>query len=208
MSYKFPEFKSGNKSFANALNAIVKAAKRHGVNPGGRPGWVETDKGWLPPHIFSDATVEFRWDLIPAPDDEGQFILRYPSVAYSREDIESEVVITNNPMTLANGDWVIAKMAGPIDTFLETPTITIEAADTWDGFPSAHQFGGSEYEWQATRIPIYKVQTFAEGADKKDAIGVGEALSATKLIGPYPTLAFTLAEVPDAGRTRVVPTFV
>jgi len=208
MSYKFPSFKSGNKSFANALNAIVEAARRHGVNPGGRPGWIETDKGWMPPYIFSEQTVEFRWDLIPAPADEGQFILRYPSVTYSREDIESEVLITNDPMTLADGDWVIAKMEGTIETFLTTPEITIEAQSTWTDFPSAFEFGADPYEWAATRIPIYKVETFAEGEDKKDAVAVGEELFATKLIGPYPTLAFTLAEVPGAGRTRVVPTFV
>lgn len=208
MSYKFPSFKSGNKSFANALNSIVEAARRHGVNPGGRPGWVETDKGWLPPYIFSEQKVEFRWDLIPAPEAEGQFILRYPSVTYSREDIESEVAITNDPITLADGSWVIAKMEGPIETFLTTPTITIEAQSTWADFPSAFEFGADPFEWEATRIPIYKVETFAEGADKKDAIAVGEDLFATKLIGPYPTLAFTLAEVPTAERIRVVPTFV
>jgi hypothetical protein len=208
MSYSFPKFKSGNTNFANALNAVVAAAKKHGVNPGGRPGWAETENGWLPPNIFSESTGSFRWDLKRAPDLDDQWILLNPSVTFSREDIEQEVTITNNPFTVDGGYWVVAKLQGPIDTFLETPTITIESVDTWDGFPSAYKFGADPFEWQVTRIPIHRVEALAEEADKKDAISVGEGIYATKLIGPYPTLAFTLATVPNQSKTRVVPTFL
>lgn len=208
MSYSFPTFKSGNTNFANALNAVVAAAKKHGVNPGGRPGWVETENGWMPPYVLSGSTSTFRWDLKRAPDSDDEWILLNPNVTFSRDDIEQEVTITNDPFTLADGYWVVAKMEGPIETFLETPTITIESVDTWDGFPSAYKFGDDPFEWQVTRIPIHRVEALAEEADKKDAISVGEGIYATKLIGPYPTLAFTLATVPDESRTRVVPTFL
>ena len=209
MSYSFPTFKSGNTNFANALNAVVAAAKKHGVNPGGRPGWVETENGWMPPYLLSGSTSAFRWDLKRAPDSDDEWILLNPSVTFSREDVEQEIEITNDPFTLADGDWVVAKMEGPIDTFLETPTITIEKLSTWDGFPSAYEFSASpDFNWEFSRIPIHRVEAFAEDDDKGDAIAVGEGIYATKLIGPYPTLAFTLATVPDESRTRVVPTFL
>lgn len=210
MSYSFPHFKSGNTSFANALNSVVAVIRKHGVNPGGRPGWAETENGWLPPYISeSGGTSSFRWDLKRALGSESEWILLNPSVIFSREDIEQEVTITNSPFTLADGDWVVAKMEGPIDTFLETPLITIEKVSTWDSFPSAYQFGDDPgYEWEFSRIPIHRVQAFAEEDDKGDAISVGEGIYATKLIGPYPTLAFTLATVPGGSRTRVVPTFL
>lgn len=208
MSYSFPKFKSGNTNFANALNAVVAAAKKHGVNPGGRPGWASTENGWLPPHIFSTSTSSFRWDLKRAPDSEDEWILLNPSVTFSRDNIEQEVTITNDPFTLEGGFWVVAKMEGPIQTFLETPTITIESLDTWDGFPSAYKFGADPFDWEITRIPLHYVEALAEDADKKDAIPVGDGIYATKLIGPYPTLAFTLATVPNQSRTRVVPTFL
>lgn len=209
MSYSFPKFKSGNTNFVNALNAVVAAAKKHGVNPGGRLGWVETENGWMPPHLLSGSTSTFRWDLKRAPDSENEWILLNPSVTFFRDDVEQEIEITNDPFTLADGDWVVAKMEGQIETFLETPTITIEKVSTWDSFPSAYQFGDDpHYEWEFSRIPIHRVQAFAEEDDKGDAISVGEGIYATKLIGPYPTLAFTLATVPDESRTRVVPTFL
>ena len=210
MSYKFPVFSVGNKSFVQALNSIVEAARRHGVNPGGRSGWVSTDTGWMPPYIPPNQNkAKFPWDLILAQEEGGMFSLRYPSVTFSREDIEQEIEITNDTFTLADGDWVVAKMEGPIDTFLETPTITIEKVSTWDSFPSAYQFGDDpDYEWEFSRIPIHRVEAFAEEDDKGDAIAVGEGIYATKLIGPYPTLAFTLATVPGGSRTRVVPTFL
>lgn len=210
MSYSFPKFKGGNTNFVNALNAVVAAAKKHGVNPGGRPGWIETADGWMPPYLLSGSTSTFRWDLKRDPDSENEWILLNPSVIFSREDIEQEVEITNDPFTLADGDWVVAKMEGPIETFLETPIITIEKLSTWPGFPSAYGFGtGPDYEWEFTRIPIHRIQAFGEESEeKKDAISVGEGIYATKLIGPYPTLAYTLATVPDQSRTRVVPTFL
>jgi len=208
MSYSFPTFKNGNTSFANALNLLAAAAKKHGVNPGGRPGWVETENGWMPPHIIGGGIGAFRWDLKRAPDSEDEWLLLNPSVTFSREDIEQEVEITNDPFTLEDGDWVVAKMQGPIATFLETPAITIEKLSTWDGFPSAYKFGADPFAWEITRIPIHRVEAFAEEDDKGDAISVGEGIYATKLIGPNPTLAFTLATVPNESRTRVVPTFL
>jgi hypothetical protein len=93
MSYKFPEFKSGNKSFAAALNAIVAAARRHGVNPGGRPGWVETDKGWMPPYILAgEGSGIDAWDLVPF---EEQYKIANPGRIYlDYNDLAQPVTIT------------------------------------------------------------------------------------------------------------------
>ena len=93
MSYKFPSFKSGNKSFANALNSIVEAARRHGVNPGGRPGWVETDKGWLPPYISAgESSALDAWDLVLFEDS---YKIQRPGRIYlNYTDLTAPVTIT------------------------------------------------------------------------------------------------------------------
>jgi hypothetical protein len=215
MSYSFPTFKSGNTNFANALNAVVAAAKKHGVNPGGRPGWSETENGWLPPHIFSTATSSFRWDLERSKIEPEKWTLLNPSVTYSLEDVTQEVTIEMEPFELAEDKWVVAKMVGPINDFLLNPIITIEvlAEADWESYPSAYEFGPDPFDWQVTRIPLHKVE-YVEPPEPGDPPNTGDALLiaenvyATKLIGPYPTLAFTLATVPDENRTRVVPTFL
>lgn len=69
MSYSFPHFKSGNTSFANALNSVVAVIRKHGVNPGGRSGWAETENGWLPPFIpEGGGSALDAWDLVPFED--------------------------------------------------------------------------------------------------------------------------------------------
>jgi hypothetical protein len=206
---KRPEFKSGNKWMVEALNLVAEYAQRTGVNPGGRPGWSETAQGWLPPYNKGGGEMgEFRWDLINSTE-EGEWTLFDPKVVYSREDIESDVVINNDPFTLAADYWVVAKMEGPVNDFIAAPTITIEALDTWSGFPSAYKFGSApSSNWEVTRIPIYKIEALGENEDKTGTVSVGDGLYATKLVSHYPTLAFTLATVPNEDRTRVVPTLL
>jgi hypothetical protein len=143
------------------------------------------------------ARQNVAWDVVVANADAGTYTLFYPIAIYSREDVTDEVTITNDTFSLSAGDLIVAVMQGTIDTFMANPTITIQKLSTWPGFPSAYKFGGApNYAWEASRIPIHKIE------------GSGSNLFATKLIGPCPTLAFTLAAVPAQSRTRVVPTLI
>ena len=145
----------------------------------------------------------FPWDIIA--ESTNSYTIYAPKVIFSREDVEQVITITNTTFSLSDGDWIVAKMQGPIATFLETPTITIEKVSTWDGFPSAYKFGATpSYAWETSRIPIHQIT----GTDQGGSVSIGENLYATRLIGYHPILSFTLAVVPSAVRTRVVPTFL
>jgi hypothetical protein len=151
------------------------------------------------PSTTGGATQNLAWDIVPVEGTDSYTIF-YPIAIYSRENVTQQVVIINSTFalnTLNVGDFIVATMQGPINTFMQNPTITIQKLSSWTGFPSAYTFGGGpSYAWQASRIPIHKI------------VGSGDNLFATKLVGPCPTLAYTLATVPSALRTRVVPTLL
>lgn len=136
------------------------------------------------------------WDLIGTAV-VGSYTVHAPIAIFSRENVNQQVEINNSTFTIAAGDWIVAVMQGPINTFISNPTITIERVNTWSGFPSAYKFGAApNYAWEFSRIPVLKIEAS------------GGQLLATKLVNNCPTLTFTLATVPGAGRTRVVPTFL
>ena len=142
------------------------------------------------------------WDLVLLDPGAGTWGIYAPRVIYSREDVTATVSITNSGFSLSAGDLVVATMAGDIDTFLATPTITLEALSTWDGHPSAYKFGtASPYAWENSRIPVWSISS----TDSDGAVQLTSGLYGTKLIGSHPTLAYTLAEVPLQNRIRVVP---
>lgn len=205
MSYQFPKFSSGNKAFASALNKVVAVMRTHGVNPAGRPGWVSTKDGWMPPFNFGGSSdVTLNWDLIRADTDD-EWTIYNPVVTYSREDVESSVTITNDSFTLVSGDWVLAKMSGSMASFEISPTIEIVKQTTWNGFPSAYYFGASNpFEWESTYIPIWKITATDEG----ESMLLSENVYGTKQIGNYPALVYSLFDVPGSNRNRIAPTLI
>jgi len=145
---------------------------------------------------IAGATRYNAWDIIET-EVVGNYTVYAPIAIFSRENVNQQVEINNSTFTISAGDWIVAVMQGPIATFISNPTITIEKVTTWSGFPSAYKFGTSpNYAWEFSRIPILKIEAS------------GDQLLATKLVNNCPTLTFTLAAVPGASRTRVVPTFL
>lgn len=216
-----PTFTGGNKSFGAALNKTVEALWRHGLNPAGMPGWSESADGWVPPVQFEGGeTTILPFDIIkvkPQPEENGptMFTLHLPYVRKSNKYDVSElsVPITIEDFEIEGGEyWLVAKMLGPISTFITTPTITIEVIkeDDWESFPNAHKANESKpYAWTQSMIPIWK---FLSEENKTDTsvflLSVDdEKIYGQKFIGTSPQLVYTLAaiEAGDTARLRTVP---
>lgn len=215
-----PTFTGGNKSFGAALNKTVEALWRHGLNPAGMPGWSESADGWVPPVQFEGGeTTILPFDVIkvkPQPEEDGpiMFTLQLPYVRKSNKyDVEElSVPITIDDFEVKAGSWVVAKMLGPIATFITTPTITIEVIteDAWTSFPNAHKANASApYAWTESRIPLWQ---FLSEENKTDTSILllsedDEKIYGQKFIGTSPQLVYTLAlvDVGDSDRLRTVP---
>jgi hypothetical protein len=182
MSYKRPKFKSGNKSFIAALNAVLQFAEKHGINPGGRPGWVETEKGWMPPYI--KATSEFGgsvWTLNVINAETMEVSVNCGTVIEDVVDLTAHVAIVDGSetFTVAAGDMLWLKLEYNSLTFVTT--VTLESGDTWGGYPKCFESTGSggTAEWVATYYPLYKFLATATS----ETSPVAEGLHALKLVG-------------------------
>jgi hypothetical protein len=182
MSYRFPKYQNGNKSFAKALNDLVAVFKRHGVNPGGRPGWVETENGWMPPYISPSAigggTI---WTLNVISPDEMEVSVNCGTIIEDVNDLTSHVAVVDcgETFNVAEGDMLWLKLE--YNTGTAVTTVTLESGDTWGGYPKCFESTGSggTAEWVATYYPLYKF--LAESTSETSP--VTEGLHALKLVG-------------------------
>ncbi len=182
MSYQRPKFQSGNKSFIAALNAVLRFAEKHGINPGGRPGWVETENGWMPPYV--KATSEFGgsiWTLNVIDAGENQVALNLGTVIKDVSDLTDHAVIVDGSenFNVVATDMIWLKVEYSAEE--EDLIITLESGDTWTGYPKAFELtgSGSTAEWVATRYVLYKF--LAEPT--AETIPISEGLHALKCIG-------------------------
>jgi hypothetical protein len=214
-----PTFTGGNKSFGAALNRTIESLWRHGLNPAGMPGWSESADGWVPPvPLEGGETAILPFDIIKAkPQPENgptMFTLHRPYVRKSNKyDVEElSVPITIDDFEVEAGSWLVAKMLGPIATFITTPTITIEVITegAWTSFPNAHKGNASApYAWTESRIPLWQ---FLSEANKTDASVLilsedDEKIYGQKFIGTSPQLIYTLA-LATGDRLRTVPDLI
>jgi hypothetical protein len=209
MSDSITEFKKGNKWFVDALNAVIKYARGHGVNPAGVPGWSWTVDGWQPPRASGGEGVTLDpWDIISAPNTEGLSKLRAPFCIWSHDEITKTVSITNAPMELEPDTWIVAKAVGPIADFVETPALEIDIVDEWEWYPNAHKFtDGDPYEWLESYLPLWKL--VAEDDRTADMVKVGVSgdvvIYGRRYVYGAPRLAIHLANTIDPSRIRSVP---
>lgn len=213
-----PTFTGGNKSFGAALNKTVEALWRHGLNPAGMPGWSESADGWVPPPVFAaDGSALTAFDIVKAsPQPESgppTFTLHLPFVRKSnKENVGSlSVSITIADFEIAAGSWLVAKMVGPIATFISAPAITIEVATgDWSGYPNAHLTDEtSPYNWTESRIPLWQFLTEANKTDSSVLLSTVNDVRTygQKLIGSSPQLIYTLA-LATGDRLRTVPDLI
>jgi hypothetical protein len=214
-----PTFTGGNKSFGAALNKTVEALWRHGLNPAGMPGWSESADGWVPPPVFAaDGSALTAFDIVKAsPQPESgppTFTLHLPFVRKSNKEnvgrsIPSLLLLLISRLTA--GSWLVAKMVGPIATFISAPAITIEVATgDWSGYPNAHLTDETTpYNWTESRIPLWQFLTEANKTDSSVLLSTINDVKTygQKLIGTSPQLIYTLAVAPE-NRLRTVPDLI
>jgi len=168
--------------------------------------------------VVKQEPTHIPFDVIRAPiqgeDGPTMFTLHLPYVRKSNKyDVEElSVPITIDDFEVEAGSWLVAKMLGPIATFIETPEITIEVIteDAWTSFPNAHKANASApYAWTESRIPLWQ---FLSEEDKTDTSVLllsedDEKIYGQKFIGTSPQLVYTLAaiEAGDTDRLRTVP---
>lgn len=190
-----PILKQGNRAIARAINAVAMYAQKHGVNPAGRPGWSQSEYGWVPPLFSSSALVgESMWDIVKVSGSSDEYELFAPKVRTGLADIEDTVTFNNTAFTPAADHWLVAK----IDD-LSTLEITTELLDDWEDHPNAYEFDSNDFE--AARIPLWQFY----GDDDDGLIEVssdvyGEKLVPNRALTIYDTLVST-----GAGEFKAVP---
>jgi hypothetical protein len=202
MSQTKPTFSKGNKSFVAALNRIADALWKHGVNPGGRPGWVETKDGWMPPLALSSAITESRWDLIQDPDDSELFVLRAPLVYAGVSELGAEIAITNDGIALAADKYVVLEVD---DVTLDPYTLTLATADEETGGElEAYTFNETTDALTSAKFPLWYVSD--EDTDGSFQVG---GFHLTKLSGDGAlVLSSHLVVVPDRPFAQFCPRLV
>jgi hypothetical protein len=205
MSQTKPVFGNGNKSISAALNRLADAMWKHGVNPGGRPGWVETKDGWMPPLALSQPVTESRWDLVPDPDDTGetpQRILRAPLVYQGVSTIGDGITISNDPITLESNKYVVLVLDDPSQSPYDLRLDIV--AEGEEGQLDAYEFDPGDDSLVSAKFPLWKVAD--EASPGSFAVG---GFHLTKLCGDGALVVVSHAVlVPDRPVTAFCPRLV
>lgn len=157
-----PNFRKGNQAFASALNEVSEYSRRHGLNPAGRTGWIESADGWIPPVFRSSALAdsEVPWLLNVIDATTGQVSVDCGTIIKDAADLTAGLTITNGTSTFtpSASQWIYLKLAN-----LSTPTATLTAGGNWTDFPSAYEItsSGSSASYAAYHFPLYHFRATA-----------------------------------------------
>jgi hypothetical protein len=177
MSQKKPSFEGGNRSIAKALNRLADALWRHGVNPGGRPGWVETKDGWMPPFAMpGSAAADSIWDLRVTDNVAGKFEIDCGEIIASAKDLTTGVAIVDatDEFTATLNHIVYLKMEGFAPT-----TITLVSGAEWQDPPGMAKTTGSGAS-TALDFTAYPLWQFVGTATSK-TIQVADGIHAKRI---------------------------
>lgn len=181
MSYKFPKFSSGNKAFAKALNDVVSVLRLHGVNPGGRPGWVETENGWMPPFVSPDRIAGSTiWNLDVTNAENNEVMINVGTIIKDVADLTDAATIVDGgtAFNVAATDLAWLKVETPA-----SPIVTLEHGSPWTSYPKAFSVTGSggTAEFEAFYYPLYAfVDTSTD-----ETTPISEGIHALRLIGNH-----------------------
>lgn len=139
-----------------------------------------------------------RWDLVPAAD--GKHTLHDPAI-YAAYGSATAIEITNNPVTLAAGKWVVAQ----IDDLAANPwTLTISMADEEDGGDlEVYTFDG-DAELAGVKLPLWHIIDEASPGAKKIGALYGVKFVSDSIL----TLASHHVVVPDRAISRDAPRLI
>ena len=174
---KRPEFKTGNASFREALNLVLDYAQQHGLNPGGRPGWIETKDGWFPPFISPSGESEsgIPWDLRIVDSESFSVGIDPGTIIANASDLSSAVTLTaaDSNFTVSDGSLIWIDIVGAVPI-----TATLTSGVGW-GDGKAYAITGT-YPSQTVehyRYPLWEFRSTG-GAG---FVTVGDGLFARRL---------------------------
>ena len=184
MNQPHPQFASGNAAFAQALNQVVEYARRHGINPGGRPGWNETPDGWMPPLFRSGADSLFlTWNLQVTDAGAGKVKLLPGTIVKDVADVTVGLTIADisNEFTVSDGDYMWLKLEYSEGD--EEFTATVETGSAWPGYPRGYEITGSEStaDWASTSYLLYAFTSVSTATSE----AIGNGLFYERLVGDH-----------------------
>jgi len=182
MSQKKPSFEGGNRSIAKAMNRLADALWRHGVNPGGRPGWVETKDGWMPPapNMGGDGSASLLWSLKVITEEGGGKKVSIVNPGLVRKTMALDATGIVNIADLAD-EFTPAANKLLVLEYLPTLATTLKMVDEWDGWPMPVDTvetdpGGL---WVMSR-GYHVLYDFRSSSDDSDAIKIQDNLYAER----------------------------
>jgi hypothetical protein len=136
MAEKAPQFSKGNQFICKALNMVSQFARRHGVNPAGRPGWSQTEDGWQPPVIRSvEGDPGGLWDLEVVDSDAGTVKIIRPGTII-KDFVDLSVALTvadvSDEWTVSSGHKIWIEITGAADA----PVATMKSGSSWTDSPA------------------------------------------------------------------------
>jgi len=141
--------------------------------------------------------VKSRLDLIPQESDE--HILRAPKIVRGVNDLDTDAVITNDPISLVADMWVVFKI-DDVSVFPYAFTVAVvEEDDLYYSFDE-------DDDLTDAAIPIYKLTS--EPVDSMSVV-VREDVYATRFLnGEVLILSGRFVQVPDKPIGRFVPVII
>ena len=184
MNQPSPQFASGNAAFAQALNQVVEYARRHGINPGGRPGWNETPDGWMPPLFRGGSeSVFLTWNLQVADPAAPSVKLLPGTIIKDVANVTEGLDITDveNEFAVSAGDYMWLKLE--FDENTEQFIATVETGNSWPGHPRGYEITGtgSAAEWASTSYLLYAFTSTSTATSE----AIGNGVFSERLIGDH-----------------------
>lgn len=157
---KPPIFTKGNASIKSALNQAIEYARKHGVNPGGLPGWSQSADGWRPPPMSqSSVAAAVVWELKIEDAANGQVSIKCGKILKDAADLSQSFQIQNEEsfFSVGNGDKIFLKIT---NTFIDGEFVTnvfLEKNNTWEDYPSRYEVTGqnADAQFAAYYYPLY-----------------------------------------------------
>lgn len=164
---KPPTFTKGNTSIRSALNQAIEYARKHGVNPGGLPGWSQSADGWRPPPMSqSSVTGPVVWELKIEDAEAGEVSIRCGKILKDAANLSEtfEIADKDSIFTVESGDKIFLKIT---NTFVDGEFVTnifLEKDNTWEDYPARYEVTGqnADAQFAAYYYPLYFFDDIAD----------------------------------------------
>ncbi len=152
----------------------------------------------------AEVSANGRWDLVSAPGGEEGHVLRAPLLVAGLTAILPGVTITNDPVTLAAGKWVVLECD---DVTADPLAFTLAMRAEVNGEFEPYEFGevNGRQALKEAWLPLWRLEAVASPM----SVTLGEDLHGTCYVGPGPlALVSHLVGVPGKPEVRFAPRLI